>query len=107
MDSYASIVAITPVTLIIFMILVMAMLPVAQSTAACDEKMSCLLFFWLFLVLGNLLKNASHFVSRLTLLKKSNELECWKESTRPSPLVPVVKLECPSNRSVQMLFGQP
>ncbi len=43
---------------------------------------------------------------------KTNELEkgtidddhpnvCWKESTRPSPLAPVVKLECPSNRSIK------
>ncbi len=40
-----------------------------------DEKMSCLLLFWLFFVLGNLLKNASRFVGCLTLLKKSDELE--------------------------------
>ncbi len=37
--------------------------------------MSCLLFFWLFYVLGNLLKNASRLVGRLTLLKESNELK--------------------------------
>jgi hypothetical protein len=37
--------------------------------------MSCLLFFWLLFILGDLLKNASCFVGRLTLLKESNELE--------------------------------
>jgi hypothetical protein len=37
--------------------------------------MSRLLIFWLFFVLGDLLKNASHFVGHLTLLKESNELE--------------------------------
>jgi hypothetical protein len=37
--------------------------------------MTCLLFFWLLFVLGNLLKNTSRFVGPLTLLKKSNELE--------------------------------
>jgi hypothetical protein len=37
--------------------------------------MSHFLFFWLLFILGNLLKNASHFVGRSTLLKKSNELE--------------------------------
>ncbi len=37
--------------------------------------MSCLLFFWLLFVLGNLLKNPSRFVGHLTLLKESDELE--------------------------------
>jgi hypothetical protein len=37
--------------------------------------MSCLLFFWLLFILGNLLKNASCFVGCLTLLEESNELE--------------------------------
>jgi hypothetical protein len=37
--------------------------------------MSRLLLFWLFFALGNLLKNASRFVGRFTLLKKINELE--------------------------------
>jgi hypothetical protein len=37
--------------------------------------MSHFLFFWLIFILGNLLKNASHFVGCLTLLKESNELE--------------------------------
>ncbi len=39
------------------------------------RKMSCFLLFWLLLVLGNLLKNASRLVSCLTLLEESNELE--------------------------------
>ncbi len=37
--------------------------------------MSRLLSFWLLFVLGNLLKNASCIVGRLTLLEESNELE--------------------------------
>jgi hypothetical protein len=37
--------------------------------------MSCTLFFWLLLVLGNLLENASHLVSHLTLLKEGNHSE--------------------------------
>ncbi len=37
--------------------------------------MSRFLFFWLLLVLGNLLKNASCLVGCLTLLKESNHLE--------------------------------
>ncbi len=40
-----------------------------------DREMSHLLFFWLLFVLGDLLKNASCFVGRLTLLKKSDQLE--------------------------------
>jgi hypothetical protein len=52
-------------------------------------KMSCFLFFWLLFILGNLLKNASHFVGCLTLLKESNELE-WVSGHH---LVQVRKLE--------------
>jgi hypothetical protein len=37
--------------------------------------MSRTLFLWLLLVLGNLLKNASHLVGCLTLLKKGNHSE--------------------------------
>jgi hypothetical protein len=40
--------------------------------ATCGRNMSCTLFLWLLLVLGNLLKNASHLVGRLTLLKEGN-----------------------------------
>ncbi len=39
------------------------------------KKMSRFTFLWLLLVLGNLLKNASHLVGCLTLLKESNHLE--------------------------------
>ncbi len=56
-------------------ILVARMLLVAQFTATRGGKMSSLFFFLLLFVLGNLLKNASHFVGCLTLLKESNELE--------------------------------
>ncbi len=37
--------------------------------------MSCILFLWLLLVLGNLLKNASCLVGCLTLLKEGNHSE--------------------------------
>ncbi len=37
--------------------------------------MSCLLLLWLFLVLGNILENASCLVGCLTLLEESNNLE--------------------------------
>jgi hypothetical protein len=37
--------------------------------------MSCFLFLWLLLVLGDLLENASCLVSCLTLLKEGNNLE--------------------------------
>ncbi len=37
--------------------------------------MSHLLFSWLFSVFGNLLKNTSCFVGRLTLLKESDHLD--------------------------------
>jgi hypothetical protein len=70
-----SVVAITLVTSMVVAILVAMMLPVACFMAACNGKMSHLLLFWLLFVLGNLLKNAGLFVGRLTLLKKSNELE--------------------------------
>ncbi len=33
--------------------------------------------------------------------------QCWKESTHQSVLVPVVKPECCSNKSIRMMFGQP
>jgi hypothetical protein len=62
------------VALLIVMILMVTMLLIAQFTAACGGKMS-LFLFWLLFILGNLLKNTSRFVSHLTLLKESNELE--------------------------------
>jgi hypothetical protein len=58
------------VALMIVEVLVAMMLPVAWFTAAHERKMSHLLLYWLLFVLGDLLKNASCFVSRLTLLKK-------------------------------------
>ncbi len=42
--------------------------------ATYDRKLSRFPFLWL-LVLGNLLKNASHLVGCLTLLKEGNHLE--------------------------------
>jgi hypothetical protein len=69
------VIAITSVASMVAVILVARILLVAQFTVTPGMKMSCLLFFWLLFVLGNLLKNTSLFVGRLILLKESNELE--------------------------------
>jgi hypothetical protein len=69
-----SIIVVTLVALMIVTIFMTAMLMVAQFTALCNRKLSRFPFLWL-LVLGNLLKNASHLVSCLTLLKEGNHLE--------------------------------
>jgi hypothetical protein len=50
------------------------MLMVAKFMATFNRKLSRFPFLWL-LVLGNLLKNASHLVGCLTLLKEGNHLE--------------------------------
>jgi hypothetical protein len=71
----AAIIAVTSVALMIATIFATIMLMVAQFMATCGRKMSRFLFLWLILVLGNLLKNASHLVNHLTLLKESNYLE--------------------------------
>jgi hypothetical protein len=67
-----AIITITSVALMVVAIFVATVLLVAQFTATCCRDMSCTLFFWLLLVLGNLLKNASHLVGCLTLLKEGN-----------------------------------
>ncbi len=69
------VIAIMSVASMIVTVLVAMMLPVAAFTAAYDGKMSRFLLFWLLLIFGNLLKNASCFVGSLTLLKISNELK--------------------------------
>jgi hypothetical protein len=51
--------------------------------------MSHFLFFWLILILSNVLKNASCLVDCLTLLKESDKLE-WVSGHH---LVQVLKLE--------------
>ncbi len=68
------VVAIMSVALMI-VVLLATMLPVAQFMAACNGKMSRLLLFLLLLVLGNLLKNAGHFIGSLTLLEKGDALK--------------------------------
>jgi hypothetical protein len=73
----------------VVVVLVAMMLLVAQFAATCSGKMSRFLFFWPLFVLGDLLKNASRFVGRLTLLKEINELE-W---VRGHHLVCIRKLE--------------
>ncbi len=63
------IVAITSVTSMIVAVVTTAMLSVAWFRATCGGKMSHFLFLWLLLILGNLIKNASRLVGRLTLLE--------------------------------------
>jgi hypothetical protein len=71
----SAIVAIAPVASMIVAIFMTTMLPVARFMAMRSSKMSCFLLFWLLLILGNILKNASHLWGHLTLLKESNQLE--------------------------------
>ena len=70
-----AIVAITLVASMVVTIFVATVLLVAQFTTTCSRNMSRTLFFWLLVVLGNLLKNTSRFVGCLTLLQKGIELE--------------------------------
>jgi hypothetical protein len=70
-----SIIAIALVALMLIAVFVTAMLRVAQFTAMRSRKMSHFPLLWLLLVLGNLLKNASHLVDCLTKVKKSNHPE--------------------------------
>ncbi len=51
------------------------MLTIAQFTAKCKRKISCFLFLWLLLILGNVIKNPSRLVGCLTLLKEGNHFE--------------------------------
>ncbi len=83
-----AIIAITSVALIVITIFVATVLLVARFMATCCKNMSHTLFLWLLLVPGNLLKNASCLVGRLTLLKEGNHSE-WVGRYR---LVQVVKL---------------
>ncbi len=70
-----AIVAITLVASMVVAIFVATVLLVAQFMATCGRNMSRTLFFWLLLVLGNLLKNASRLVGHLSLLKEGNHSE--------------------------------
>ncbi len=70
-----AIVAITLVASMVVTIFVAMVLLVTRFTAMCGRNMSRTLFFWLLPVLGNLLKNASRLVGRLTLLEEGNHSE--------------------------------
>ncbi len=83
-----AIIAITLVALMVIAIFVAMVLLVAQFTAMCCRNMSRTRFFWLLLVLGNLLENASPLVGCLTLLKEGNHSK-W---VGRYPLVQVGKL---------------
>ncbi len=67
-----AILAIMSVALMVIVIFVATVLLVARSMARCCRNMSHTLFLWLLLVPGDLLKNASRLVGRLTLLKEGN-----------------------------------
>ncbi len=69
------IVAIALVALMIVTVVTTAMLMVARFMAMRGRNMSHFLFLWLLLVLGNLIKDASCLVGRLTLLKEGNHSE--------------------------------
>ncbi len=71
----SSIIAVVLVALMKVVIFPTAMLTVARFMATCDRKMSHFLFLWLFLILGNLIKNASRLVGCLTLLEEGNHSE--------------------------------
>ncbi len=62
------VIAIASVASMIVAVVTTAMLIAAWLLATCGRKMSHFLFLWLLLILGNLIKNASHLVGCLTLL---------------------------------------
>jgi hypothetical protein len=69
------VIAITLVASMIVAVVTTAMLMVARFTATFGGKVSRFLFLQLLLILGNLIKNASRLVRRLTLLKEGNHSE--------------------------------
>jgi hypothetical protein len=70
-----AIVVVALVASMVVAIFATTMLTVAWFTPTRCRNMSRVLFLWLLLVLGNLLKNASRLVGCLTLLKESHHLE--------------------------------
>ncbi len=66
----SAMVAITPVASMVVAIFVTMMLLVARFMATHGRNMSRILFLQLLLVLGNLLKNASHLVGRYTAQRR-------------------------------------
>ncbi len=71
----SAIATITLIALMVIAIFVAMVLLVARFTATCGRNMSRTLYLWLFLVLGNLLENASRLVGCLTLLEEGNHSE--------------------------------
>ncbi len=67
--------AIIAVASMMVAVVVTAMMAVARFTTTCGRKMSCFLFLWLLLILGNLIKNAIRLVGCLTLHKEGNHSE--------------------------------
>jgi hypothetical protein len=72
---WLAIIAVASVASMTVVVVATAMLAVAQLMVTCSRKMSRFLFLWLLLILGNLIKNASRLVGRLTLLKEGNHSE--------------------------------
>ncbi len=72
---WSAIIAVALVALITVVVVATAMLAVARLTATCSRKMSHFLFLRLLLILGDLIKNASPLVGRLTLLEEGNHSE--------------------------------
>ncbi len=70
-----AIIAIVLIAFMVVAIFVATMLLVAWFTATRGRKISHFLLFWLLLVLGDLLENASCLVGCLTLPEESNQLE--------------------------------
>ncbi len=70
-----AIIAIMLVALMVVAIFVVTVVLVARFMATRGRSMSRILFLWLLLVLGNLLKNASCLVGCLILLKEGNHSE--------------------------------
>ncbi len=70
-----AIVVITSVASMVAAIFVTTVLLAARFIATCGRNMSCTLFLWLLLVLGDLLENASHLVGCLPLLEEGNHSE--------------------------------
>jgi hypothetical protein len=87
-----AIVAVMLVTLMVVAIFMTTILLVAGFMATHGRKLSRFLLFWLLLVLGDLLENASRLVGCLTLLEESNQLE--RVSRRHLIQVHGLKLMC-------------
>ncbi len=72
---WSAIIAVVSVTWMTVGVVATAILAVAPLTTTCSRKMSRFLFLRLLLILGDLIKNSSRLVGRLTLLEEGNHSE--------------------------------